>query len=83
MHENCKLGIRTIQVGEIIAEQLGGIFGGDKTASIMMAKFARMVLKVTTAARKVIEGSGVGSLHYDYSRRKVDYDKTFRSDIYR
>ena len=35
-----------------MAEQLGG----DKTASITMAKFARMVPKVTAAARKDLRG---------------------------
>ena len=69
MHEIIKLGIRAIQVGEIIAEQLGG----DKDASITMMKFAKMVPKLTAAARKVLERSGVAPIEYDYSRRKVDY----------
>ena len=52
-----------------MAEQLGG----DKDASITMMKFATMVPKVTAAARKVLERSGVAPIEYDYSRRKVDY----------
>jgi CRP-like cAMP-binding protein len=68
MHEIIKVGSPAIEVGDLIARQLGGA-----DASISMQEFALKVPKAAKAARAVLKKANVEPISYNYDNRIRDY----------